>query len=96
MAHLALLTLLGLVSKHCDLLCLAVLQHFAGNGCTLNIGLADLQAVLAANSDNLEINGGVLFCCKLLDLDNVAILYFVLLAASFNNCKHESKALPFL
>ena len=61
MAHLALLTLLGLVSKHCDLLCLAVFQHLAGNGCTLNIGLADLQAVLAADGDHLAINGGVVF-----------------------------------
>ena len=95
MAHLALLALLRLVGEDGDLLSLTVLQDLTGYGSTLNIRCADLGAVLVAQCDNRELNCLVFIDCKLLNVNNVAVLNLVLLTACFNNCKRVF-CLPFL
>ena len=73
-AHLAGRTLLGLVGPNGNLLALAVLHDFAGHAGAVHIGLANLHAVLIANSDHGERYGFVLFCGQLLDENFIAEL----------------------
>ena len=79
MAHLSLLALLRLVSENSNLLALAGLYNLACYLCALNIRCADLDTVVSAYSNNVEIYGCVVLCVKLLNIDNVAVSYLVLL-----------------
>ena len=89
MTQLTGLTLLGLVGEDGDLLTLAVLQHIGGDGSTLHIGSADLQVRIVVQSDHLiEGDRGFLSNIQLLNVQNVAVLNLVLLAAGFDNCVH--------
>ena len=95
MAKLALFALLRLVGENRDLLRLAVLNHLAGDRCALHIGVAQLEAVFAAQGYHLEGDCAVFFRGQLLDINDVALLYFVLLAAGFDNRVHGNSCLFF-
>lgn len=89
MSLLALFVLLGLVSKYGDFLTLTRLQYLSCNGCALNVGRTDLDAVVGTDAENL-VKGyfGILLGVKLLNIDNVAVLYLVLLTAGNDYCVH--------
>ena len=71
MAHFALLVLLRLVGEDRDLLALAVLNCLGCHIGTLNIGSADLDAVVCTYSNNLIKNYfAVSFNVKLFDEDD--------------------------
>ena len=73
MTEFSLLVLLSLVGHNGNLLGLAVLNCLGSNGCTLNIGSADLDSVVTCNCNNLvENNFAVAFYIKLFDKNNIA------------------------
>ena len=89
MTDLLLLVLLSLVLQNVDLLTLTVLQHLAGDGCTLNDGSTDLEACLGGQSGYGESNLCALFDIQLLDKNDVLLDDLVLLSACSDNSKHE-------
>ena len=89
MALTTAVTLLGLHLEDIDLLALAGLLDRAGYGCAGNVRSADGDGITLAYCQNLvEGYGRAVLHAELLNVDNVALGYLVLLAASFQNGIH--------
>ena len=73
MPHFALRVLLRLVGENRNFLRLTVFHNLTGNRSALHIRSANLQAILAAERDNLECNLLILSSCKLFNKNDVAV-----------------------
>ena len=89
MALLGLGVLLGAVLEDNDLLALAVLQDLSFHGSASDHGSTELGIFAVQNCQNLiEGHGGVGFSVQLFNVEDVAFLDAVLLAAGHDNCLH--------
>ena len=97
MALLRLGVLLGAVLEDDNLLALAILQDLSLHRSAGDNGSAKLGVLAIQDCQHLiEGHGGFGFGVQLLDVEDVALLDAVLLAAGHDNCLHVHLHLPLL
>src|SRR5690606_16099434 len=95
MALLLAVVLLGLVFEDDDFPALAVLLHPGRHAGALHDGRAGLEAVIPGDGEHaVEGDRLAFFGRQLLDVEHVAFLHAVLLAAGFDDCVHVACTSP--